>query len=65
MKEEFLASVNFSRYFTVGHERRVPEVGVFFNTDKDLRHPFSLLTFVLYLPAKEQTSSTARGASDT
>lgn len=64
MKEEFLARGNVSRYFTVGHERRVPEVGAFLNADKDLRQPLSLLSFVLYLPAEEQTSSPARGASD-
>ncbi len=28
-----------------GHERRVPEIGVFLNADKDLRHPLSLLVF--------------------
>lgn len=53
-----------SRYFTVGHERRVPEVCVFFNPDKDLHQPFSLLSFVLYLPAEGKTLSSAHGACD-
>ena len=52
MKEEFLAEGVLSRYFTVGHERRVPEVCVFFNADKDLHQPLSLLSFVMYLPAE-------------
>ena len=50
--------------FMVGHERRVPEVCVFFNADKDLRQPLSLLSFVLYLPAEGQTPSPARSTSD-
>ena len=45
MKEEFLAEGILSRYFTVGHERRVPEVCIFLNADKDLRQPLSLLIF--------------------
>lgn len=61
MKEEFLTEGLLSRYFTVGHERRVPEVCVFFNADKNLRQPLSLLSFVLYLPAEGQTPSPARG----
>lgn len=64
MKEEFLAEGILSRYFTVGHERKVPEVCVFFNADKDLRQPLSLLSFVLYLPAEGQTPSPARSTSD-
>ena len=64
MKEEFLAEGILSRYFTVGHERRVPEVCVFFNADKDLRQPLSLLSFVLYLPAEGKTLSSAHGACD-
>lgn len=64
MKEEFLAEGLLSRYFTVGHERRVPEVGVFLNTDKDLHQPLSLLSFVLYLYAEGQTPSPARGTCD-
>ena len=66
MKEEFLAEGILSRYFTVGHERRVPEVCVFFNADKDLRQPLSLLSFVLYLPAEGQTPAPApaRGTCD-
>ena len=64
MKEEFLARGNVSRYFTVGHERRAPEAGVFLNADRDLRQPLSLLSFVLYLPAKGKTPSPARGTCD-
>lgn len=64
MKEEFLAEGILSRYFTVGHERRVPEVCVFFNPDKDLHQPFSLLSFVLYLPAEGHPPTPARGKCD-